>query len=207
MAKHGAEMHFVRPDFVYRTSVLQAIPGYQPVSNAQEIAARFTSAPYFATTLSGLGQTMPVWERIKLRWQAWRERTQAKRIAKQVAALAPTTARPPGQSYADALPPATYPADQRQQQYSNRPGENMANVGLQITAGIVQTGDDIMPPGVARTEFTAAGQIDPRTAAIPGQMASMMQSTVPPMVGDAAYKAAMARWNGLRQMWWANLGR
>lgn len=49
MKKHDAERHFVRPDGVYSTSVLQAIPGFQPVSNAHQIAQRFTAAPYFAT--------------------------------------------------------------------------------------------------------------------------------------------------------------
>lgn len=43
--KHGAEQHYVRPDGVMRTSVVQAIPGFRPVSNAQAIAQRFTSLP------------------------------------------------------------------------------------------------------------------------------------------------------------------
>lgn len=43
MAKHGIEQHFVRPDRVYATGVLSPIVGYQPVNEAQQIAARFVS--------------------------------------------------------------------------------------------------------------------------------------------------------------------
>lgn len=39
--QHGTESHLVRPDRVYATSVWTAIPGYQPVSAAMQVAARF----------------------------------------------------------------------------------------------------------------------------------------------------------------------
>jgi len=41
--RHGEERHLIRPDGVYYTGVLSAIPGYHPVTNAQEVAARFTA--------------------------------------------------------------------------------------------------------------------------------------------------------------------
>lgn len=41
MPKHGIENHFVRPDRVYATSVWTPIVGYQPVSDAMQVAARF----------------------------------------------------------------------------------------------------------------------------------------------------------------------
>lgn len=43
MAKHGIEQHFVRPDRVYATGVLTPTVGYQPVADAQQVAARFVS--------------------------------------------------------------------------------------------------------------------------------------------------------------------
>lgn len=43
MPKHGNELHWIRPDRVYGTGVLTSIPGFNPVQNAQEVAARFTA--------------------------------------------------------------------------------------------------------------------------------------------------------------------
>lgn len=48
MDKHGIEQHFVRPDRVYATSVWTPIVGYQPVSDAMQVAARFVSGPGLA---------------------------------------------------------------------------------------------------------------------------------------------------------------
>ena len=39
--RHGIESHFVRPDRVYATSVWTPIVGYQPTSDAMQVAARF----------------------------------------------------------------------------------------------------------------------------------------------------------------------
>ena len=43
MARHGNELHLIRPDRVYGTGVLTSIPGFNPVPNAMDVAARFTA--------------------------------------------------------------------------------------------------------------------------------------------------------------------
>jgi hypothetical protein len=196
--KHGAELHFVRPDGVYRTSVLQAIPGYQPVSNAMEVAARFTAAPYFATALSGLGaDALPWWQQLKIRIQAWAAQRQAKRVQSmlmRLAALAPPGSMQPSTPGVAALPPA-----QGTGGYGQGPTEQMANVGMQITAGIVKSGDDINQPSVVAPELPTAQGIAPNVANVPADLAAMIHGLVPNQVSSAAITSAMNRWYKLRQ--------
>lgn len=204
MAKHGAEMHFVRPDFVHRTSVLQAIPGYQPVSNAYEVAARFTAAPYFATTLSG---NVDIVTRFKLWWLNVKARWQAKRVpaaAQAVAALAPPVA-----SYGDQVQPGLPNSGEfspESTQYGVGPAHQaMSNIGLMITQGAVQAGSAVSPPSIAITQQGYAKKIDPDMYLRPGEYAAMIQAGVPSVISDRAIKAAMNRWNGQRNWWWWNL--
>ena len=51
--RHGGESHFVRPDGVFRTSVLQPIVGYQPDADVQMVTQAFTQGPPYGTVLSG----------------------------------------------------------------------------------------------------------------------------------------------------------
>lgn len=204
MAKHGAEMHFVRPDGVYRTSVLQAIPGYQPVSNAYEVSTRFTAAPYFATTLAG---PSPFWEKVKMRWAMMKAQWQANRVpgmTMQVAAMAqPTVQAAPQSPITAGLLPNVGPSSPESVKYGIGPAnEMMANVGMRITAGLVQTGDDALPPQVAVPQLTAAQTIAPEAAMNVRQLARMVQNGVPGFVGQSAYQAAMERWNKQRSFWW-----
>lgn len=53
--RHGGEAHAVRPDRVYRTSVLSPIVGYQPGADVQAVAQAFTQGPPRAGSLAGLG--------------------------------------------------------------------------------------------------------------------------------------------------------
>lgn len=93
--QHGQEMHFVRPDRVYRTAVLTSIPGYHPVSNAHAIAARFTTPHYYATRLpsapvglSGYGfGALPLWSRIKLAMSGYFARKKAARLMARAGAV------------------------------------------------------------------------------------------------------------------------
>jgi hypothetical protein len=55
--RHGGEAHVVRPDRVYRTSVLSPIVGYNPTADVQAVARAFTQGPPSGTVLSGLGAT------------------------------------------------------------------------------------------------------------------------------------------------------
>lgn len=53
--RHGAEVHVVRPDRVYRTSVIVPFVGYQPQADVQAVAQAFTTGGPLATHLSGFG--------------------------------------------------------------------------------------------------------------------------------------------------------
>lgn len=68
--KHGIELHYVRPDRVYATSVWTPIVGYQPVSDAMQVAARFVADRGLAGPglggLPGLIQKMK-WRRLSRR--------------------------------------------------------------------------------------------------------------------------------------------
>ncbi len=64
--RHGAGSHFVRPDGVYRTSVLQSVGGYQPQADVQAVATAFTS-PFGPNGLTGLSSW---WESLKAKWAA-----------------------------------------------------------------------------------------------------------------------------------------
>jgi len=250
MRKHGAERHFVRPDAVHRSSILQAIPGYQPVSNAHQVAARFTAAPYFATfhqpamsaPVSGLGEAglgrrhrrvhllrgvnglgyylgddgtvvatttkpaspmdniMSLWTKLKIRWQAFKTQLTVPHAAaavRAVAAASPSQQLPPGPTPVDQIPPGG------QGGYGVGPAsQNMAIVGARITAGMVQSGDDVALPAVAMPEYTAGMQIRPDVTGQPGQLSQELLVGEPPYVSDAANAAAMARFIGLRTMWW-----
>lgn len=55
MTRHGGSIHFVRPDQIVRTSVLQPIVGYQPQNDVMMVTQEFTSGPASGMQLSGLG--------------------------------------------------------------------------------------------------------------------------------------------------------
>lgn len=57
ITRHGGESHYVRPDGVYRTSVLQSIYGYQPGADVQSVAQIFTQGPPMATMITDDGGT------------------------------------------------------------------------------------------------------------------------------------------------------
>ncbi len=53
--RHGGEAHVVRPDRVYRTSVLTPMVGYDPTADVQSVAMAFTQGPPLGTQLQGFG--------------------------------------------------------------------------------------------------------------------------------------------------------
>jgi hypothetical protein len=160
MAKHDMEMHLVRPDFVGRTSVLQAIPGFSPVENAMEVAQRFVAYPYYvpgsmfagvhpfgatATKMSLRDRFRMAIYRMKLRFQAKRANVIAAKIAALPAAL---PAAPMAVTPVPAVPPVTAsglaPAAAGKEQ-----------AALMLTAGIATRGEQLMPSSVAEPEATA----------------------------------------------------
>ncbi len=69
MDRHGDGSHYMRPDRVYRTSVLSPMVGYQPGADVNAVAMAFTQGPYRGMMLSGLGAPGPL-ARLGLRIKA-----------------------------------------------------------------------------------------------------------------------------------------
>lgn len=178
--KHGAEAHFVRPDRVGYTSVLQAIPGYQPVQNAQEVAWRFVGAPFYSTgpgTFAGAfgAPKMSLRDRLRMFFFKFKVRQQQRAIAKVAALPAP---QPNVPAVAESTPA-------------------QANVtrdaaALAITAGIVQSGSQLVPAGVVRPEVVAGSRISYSTAVgEPFGFSSLITSQVQnPYIGQLAAESA-----------------
>lgn len=57
--RHGGESHVVRPDRVYRTSVIVPFANYQPQADMQAVARAFTTGGPLAMQLSGFGASAP----------------------------------------------------------------------------------------------------------------------------------------------------
>jgi hypothetical protein len=86
--RHGGSNHYVRPDGVYRTSVLQPIQGYQPNQDVQAVAASFTERP-MSIPLSGLGGFLGAAPTVGLlqRAKSWIQSRMASKGAGQFVAL------------------------------------------------------------------------------------------------------------------------
>lgn len=54
--RHGGASHYMRPDRVYRTSVLSPMVDYNPGSDVEAVADAFTTGPQSGMMLSGLGR-------------------------------------------------------------------------------------------------------------------------------------------------------
>lgn len=77
--RHGGNAHFMRPDRVYRTSVIAPMVGYQPEADVQAVTQEFTQGPRLGMMLSGLGTPGPI-QRLGLRIKAWMARKKAERF-------------------------------------------------------------------------------------------------------------------------------
>ncbi len=109
MLRHGGESHNMRPDRVYRTSVLSPIAGYAPGADVQAVAAAFT-APFGPNGLSGLGAGSG--GRLATWWANLKARIAAKKQA--VVARAAGVSAPPGPAYQNAQQIAPQIATQMQ---------------------------------------------------------------------------------------------
>lgn len=88
LVRHGGERHYVRPDMVYRTSVLAPMAGYHPRADVMAVTAAFTqpSIVGLQTGLAGLGQANPI-KRLGLRVRAAIADVQAKIAARRARKL------------------------------------------------------------------------------------------------------------------------
>lgn len=75
MIRHGGASHYMRPDRVYRTSVLSPIAGYSPGADVQAVAMGFTR-PFGPNGLAGFGgsggRLSSWWANLKARIAMWK---------------------------------------------------------------------------------------------------------------------------------------
>lgn len=211
ISQHDAESHFVRPDGVTRTSVLQAIPSYQPVRDAQGVALRFTQPHYFSTALSGALAGVPLWQRIRLKVQGAFARNRAAAVMRRagmvngagLGAYGYGAAYGYGHGYSTDVPyessialPSTHGPGQYGLLQAN---EQMAHVAMRITAGLPP---QATMPAVAESNYAAAMRVAPDVTARPAALARMVKNYAPHQVAQAGYGKAIGIFNRLRTWWY-----
>jgi hypothetical protein len=181
MARHGGEVHFVRPDRVYKTSVLSPIVGYNPGVDVQAVAQAFTSRGYNVPTAGmSLGLAAPplnVFQRLKVRIQAAGAERRARRMMKKLAKL--------------GVQPAPV---------SGLHGPEPARQGMALVAARISAGHYPMPTG-ARTKLQAAGQIMPVAVNTPAMMAQQAVAGSPTYVAQRATAYGFNNWADKRRNW------
>lgn len=176
--RHGEELHVIRPDGVYITSVLTAIPGFQPVQNAQDVAARFTAIwqPRVQDALkgAGLGERAPgLVERFRLwRYKRKFQKAIAKRGVHGLYGLGDITRGDPPFATSVPVGQGYQPAFQRQEE-----------VALQLTTQ--RLGPSALPP-VLNPAMSAAAQITPVAYAPEALSQQLVADRVGGMVGARA---------------------
>lgn len=131
ITRHGGASHFVRPDGIYRTSVLQPAIGYDPNADVQSVAASFTQYPMDLQT-NGLGNLRGIGfiDRLRLQFATWK----AKRMAKQ------SLQSPPAQA-----------AQMAQMRAVGQGGMIQPGWG----AGYAQVGEELAPQMIAKEQMVA----------------------------------------------------
>ena len=152
----------VRPDRVYRTSVLSPIVGYQPGAAVQSVATAFTSG---GTQLQLGAAPLSAWQRFKLRVRMAGSERRARRMMQQLAKLG----LQPQQSAPMAGLHGAEPARQ-----------GMATMAAQISAGMPP-----LPQG-ARTRLQAGSAIIPQSSGVPFQLSQQAVTGAPPYVAERA---------------------
>lgn len=221
ITKHGAEAHYVRPDGVMRSSVLQAIPGYHPVSNAQAVAQRFThligpTAGAASAPIAGLNGGLMTLLTTQMRNAA---------VAKSGSGVNGVNGRaqllrglgsgalPPNESYNQRVlmsrgrMPTSVPTPGELAPAAPSVGygwhpafQRAASAGVDIAAQALRHGSDSLPPlDIFRPAAAAAAQINPSLANQPDVLARLRG--VPPYVATHGRAAALEKFYGRRMGW------
>lgn len=126
IARHGAGSHFMRPDRVYRTSVLSPMYGYQPQADVQHVATAFTQGPERAMMLQGLGAMPGPIQRMLATLKAWIAERRAQKLMR--VPPPPATTAPPFVPPGHAARGLPGPAPAMAQQISPHLAMQMAGV-------------------------------------------------------------------------------
>lgn len=199
MAKHGSEQHFVRPDFTYITTVLQATAtGYQPTRDAMEVGSRFVAPMGLAGqrmtrhfgdgSVAPVGPAVPFGQRVRAWWAGVKSRAMARRIMREARIL---PAGPQGVVTVDTSPrPANADPTALAVQSGWAPGpQSPATAAAQIATARV---DD--PP--YDPSLVAASRIGPRVAQWPTNFWQrvIMNRGLPPVIAARAENDALRQW-------------
>ncbi len=174
--RHPDGMHVLRPDRVYRTSVVQSMTGFQPGVDVMANARDFVVGPYTGMSLSGLADTP--WNRLKVWWAGVKARAQAGRA--QVVAMIPTAPT------AASVPQV------------HAPGASLPPTAQGNAWGHLRHGGNTAPM------YLTAQYVGPLTRHIPQQMVTQaygQSPSLPTYADEAASKSTMMRWRGLRFPW------
>lgn len=175
-AQHPDSAHYLRPDRVYRTSVLSPMTGFEPGQAVMATARDFTIGPYTGMQLSGLGQPGLV-DKIRGWWHGVKMRAGAR--MQMIAPMAP-------------------PSQTATEKQVHAPGPSLPPAGN--AWGLMQRnwGGNTAPMAVT------ADYAGPLTRSLPQAMvtASYGQSpSLPTFASEAASKTTMMMWRGLRWPW------
>ena len=184
--QHGDSSHIMRPDRVYRTSVLSPMVGYRPGYDVQRVAQEFTLGPQSGMSLGGLRGTFG--DRLRMWWHGAKARASGSMPNYHAAAAAQAQA----QAHAQSMPitasePVLHPPGASQP--PSRTG----------WGGDVNAGGYSMAPAIM-----TAHHVGPFARGIPGQMVEMAYSrspSLPAFASDAAAKTTMMQWRGVRWPW------
>lgn len=185
MQRHGAELHVVRPDRVYATSVLTPIVGYNPGADVMAVAQNFTSRGYDVPTagmsLSLAGPPLNFFQRLKIRLQAAASERRARKMLKKIAKLS--------QQQGATAPPV-----------SGLHGPEPARQGMALVAAQISVGQYPMPQG-ARTKLQVGTAIIPSSSGIPRTMAQQAVAGSPTYVAQRAATQGYNNWADKRRNW------
>lgn len=198
--QHGETSHLVRPDAVYRTSVLQPTTNYRPIHDSQLIAREFAGGMLQGLRgqqlqLLGLhGTNLGLWDRIKFWWTGLWTKKQAAAVVKaaitaQAAANNVTKQEAATQLFNTALPDTSitdqYPG-------SSPHGDNTTSQEASAAEYIVNAGGTQQYQNApTKSANQSAMQIASEMATAPMRLATAQLPRG--HVGTAAYNTAIAR--------------
>jgi len=178
-AQHADSSHFLRPDRVYRTSVLSPMTGFQPGQAVMATARDFTMGPYSGMSLNG-----PRWfPRVRAWWAGVKMRARA--------GGGPMMMLPPS-----AIPSTSIPTASEKQVHA--PGSSLPPTAHGHGYGLLHHGGNSAPM------IVTADVVGPFGRGIPQDMVARaygQSPSLPPFAAEAASKTSMMMWRGLRWPW------
>lgn len=189
MARHGGSQHFLRWDVTSKTSVLQPTGGYNPVADAQAVAAEFVTYPGLAgprATRHRLGAPGP----LASKWAAFKAKVRANLIAngiiRQGGALPAVAVNAVRTVDVSPRSPSPYPGA--------IPTQSGWMPAPETPAGVVPTVHRAGDPPTAGAVATAI-TMDPAGAAFPATFwADVIGQGLNPLIAARAQSDVLRRW-------------